>query len=215
MYNEGDLTFWKYILWGAPIIGGLIGFYANIKINKIELAIKKNKQEVDSLKSIEDLKEKRRNERPLISLTNVWPEFEKQPIVFKCEFSNMSDHAVKVGESKLCLDFIAPSDRNNDLTKRFPNSKSNYVISRFNLLIKANGSHVMEYKFLNKNPAPAYVFKELKEGKRFLVVSGHLEYSDAKNDNKYIYKFIYQMETPDSPRGPNKFRVVLSENEDL
>ncbi|MBX2896687.1 MAG: hypothetical protein KF763_14675 [Cyclobacteriaceae bacterium] len=154
MNNEGDLMFWKYILWLAPItltfVGGLISFYANTKINNIELVIKKNRQVADSLKSMEDLNEKRRNERPLISLTNVWPELEKQPVVFRCEFSNVSDYPIKVGESKLYVDFIHPSDRNKDLTKRFPNSNSNYVISKFNFLLKPNGSHIMEYRFFER-----------------------------------------------------------------
>src|SRR5690606_13778473 len=101
------------------------------------------------------------------------------------------------------------------LTKRFPNANSNYVLTKFNFLVKANGNHTVEYRFVNENPAPQYVFDELQKGQRFLVVSGYLEYAHARSGKQYIYKFIYQVEPPYTQLGPNKLRVSLSENADL
>src|SRR5690606_16291098 len=120
--------------------------------HKIESSIKKNREVTDSLISTGNLKEKQEDARPLVSLIGVWPELEKQPVVFKCEFANVSDQVIKLGESKLCFDFIGPADRNADLTKRFPNANSNYVLTKFNFLVKANGNHTVEYRFVNENP---------------------------------------------------------------
>lgn len=151
--------------------------------------------------------------QPYLQIVSVGRYFvPNKQILFRPEFKNLGAYTIRINEILFHVEGANDNDSKiENIANRLDVGDSVTYTSTY---VAPGGNHAVELHFDRSFVPPEEYVNAVNAEQMFLVISGHVIYTNLATNKERMYRYRYQLYSP--LKGPNNIgKVLISENFDL